>query len=434
MAIATKLPQPAFSRLIPFLRWPLVRHDELARTHVAADPSLMEHLFRSTFSIRMLRYWWAGQAIAEESRRQGRALCVLDVGCERGWLKFFTPPEAVARWVGLDWDVRQECLNNARYDEVIRANFDEPLPIATGYMDVVVNNHVMEHLPRPGSTMAEMSRVLREGGIFLGGSPTMPNLFARLRERWLRRKLRLGRVAPGGHINCLSPERWKSLMDDTGLQPEFATGSHAVRLTGSWLESQSWWIRLNQIWGGLFPSLGSECYVLGRKTSAWASQTQLHRSANAHWRPLWVGLAAAAVLALAWGTWSTWQKWMHQDSRQLVSWIETHQEGRDHFIVSHEALEEALRHRSDVRVAGGLSEAFRLLKELPHAHMLVTEADLSVLCHWDAARDLVIDSRLPRIFQDDLILVRSGIAGTSLRDYWFSDATSAVVEAAKHDS
>jgi hypothetical protein len=97
-------------------------------------------------------------------------------------------------------------------------------------------------------------------------------------------------------------------------------------------------------------------------------------------------------------------------------------------------LEEALRHRSDVRLAGGLSEAFLLLKELPHAHMLVTEADLSALCRWDAARDLVIDSRLPRIFQDDLILVRSGIAGTSLRDYWFSDATSTVVEAAKHDS
>jgi 2-polyprenyl-3-methyl-5-hydroxy-6-metoxy-1,4-benzoquinol methylase len=134
-----------------------VRHDELARTHTAADPSLKEHLFGSAFSIRLLRYWWAGQAIAEESRRQGRALRVLDVGCERGWLKFFTPSEAVARWVGLDWDLRQECIDNARYDEVIRANFDEPLSFATGSMDVVVSNHVMEHLPRPGSTMAEMS-------------------------------------------------------------------------------------------------------------------------------------------------------------------------------------------------------------------------------------------------------------------------------------
>lgn len=369
----------------------------------------------------MLRYWWAGQAICEESRRQGRPLRVLDVGCERGWLKFFTPAEAVERWVGVDWDVRTECLENARYDEVIRANFDEPLPIESGTMDVVVNNHVMEHLPRPGSTMAEMSRVLRSGGIFLGGSPTMPDWLARLRERWLRRKLRLGQVAPGGHINCLSPKRWRILMQDTGLDPEFATGSHAVRFTGSWLENQRWWIRLNQLWGGLFPSLGSECYVRGRRGASWASQTKLAKSVDAHWRPLWASLGVAASLAMAFALWNTWQTLIHQDSRQLMSWIETHQEGMDFFIVSHDESEAMLGHRADVRVADGLSDALYLLKELPHAHMLVTESDLETLCHWDAGHELVIDSRLPRIFQDDLVLIRSGVSGTSLRNYWFTD-------------
>ncbi len=96
------------------------------------------------------------------------------------------------RWVGLDWDMRRECLENARYDEVIRANFDKVFPVEPGCMDVVVNNHVMKHLPCPGSTMAEISRVLRVGGIFLEGSPTMPHWLASLRESWLRRKLRLG--------------------------------------------------------------------------------------------------------------------------------------------------------------------------------------------------------------------------------------------------
>lgn len=369
----------------------------------------------------MLRYWWAGQAIAEEARRQGRPLRVLDVGCERGWLKFFTPEGAVERWVGLDWDVRKECLENARYDEVIRANFDEPLPIESRSMDVVVNNHVMEHLPRPGSTMAEMSRVLRLGGIFLGGSPTMPEWLARLREGWFRRRLSRGQVAPGGHINCLSPARWKRLMQDTGLQPELVTGSHAVRCTGSCLENQRWWIRLNQLWGGLFPALGSECYVCGRRGASWVSQTQLQKSAGSHWRPLWAGIAAASVIVLALAAWNTWQTWSHQDSRQLVSWIDSHQDGKDHFIISHDDSEETLRHRADVRVADGLSDALQLLKELPHAHMLITESDLETLCHWDAAHELVIDSRLPRIFQDDLILVRSGVTGTALREYWFTD-------------
>lgn len=424
MTSAQTLSSPSSFKRLPFLNWPLVRNNETAARVPAGDASLREHLEGSSYSIRMLRYWWVGQAIAEEARRQGRPLRVLDVGCERGWLKYFTPEGAVESWVGLDWDVRRECLEHAGYDEVLQANFDEPLPVASGTFDVVVNNHVMEHLPRPGSTMAEMSRALCMGGIFLGGSPTMPAWLAGLREWWLRRQLRLGRVAPGGHINCLSPRRWRDLMQDTGLTPEFVTGSHAVRFTGSWLENQRWWVRVNQFWGGLFPSLGSECYVRGRRQPAWVSQTQLNKAEDAHWRPFWVSLGGVAAVVVALFAWNAWQVFSHQDARQLQAWIAAHQEGGDHFIVSHDESEAALGHRPDVRVTEGLSEALFLLKQSPHAHMLVTESDLETLCHWDASRDLVIDSRLPRIFQDDLILIRSGVAGTSLHNYWFSDTQS----------
>lgn len=424
MSLASNVPSSNYSKRAPFLGWPLIRSDETAARAPAADTSLIGHLKGATYSIRMLRYWWVGQAIAEEAKRQGRALRVLDVGCERGWLKYFTPPGAVESWIGLDWDVRSECLEYAGYDEVIRANFDEPLPVASGTMDVVVSNHVMEHLPRPGSTMAEMSRVLRMGGIFLGGSPTMPSWLARLREGWLRRKLRLGRVAAGGHINCLSPRRWRVLMQDTGLQPEFVTGSHAVRFTGSWLENQRWWIRLNQLWGALFPSLGSECYVCGRRQPAWVGQTQLNKAHDAHWRPFWVGLGSVAAVLLALLAWNAWQFLDGREERQLQAWIAAHQEGGDQFIVSHDESGAALAHRVDVRVADGLSDALFLLKKSPHAHMLVTESDLETLCHWDAEQELVIDSRLPRFLQDDLMLIRSGGGGTSLREYWFTDACS----------
>ena len=421
MTSAVILRSPLSIKRMPFLSWPLIRNDQTADRVPAGDVSLIGHLKGSSYSIRMLRYWWVGQAIAEEARRQGRPLSVLDVGCERGWLRYFTPQEAVERWVGLDWDVRRECLEHAGYDEVLRANFDEPLPVPSGTFDVVVNNHVMEHLPRPGSTMAEMSRALRMGGIFLGGSPTMPSWLAGLREWWLRRKLRLGRVAPGGHINCLSPRRWQGLMQDTGLQPEFVTGSHAVRFTGSWLENQWWWIRLNQFWGGLFPSLGSECYVRGRRQPAWVSQTQLNKAEDAHWRPFWVGLGCVAAVVVALLTWYAWQFVGGRGEKQLQSWIASHQDGGDQFIVSHDESGAALAHRADVRVADGLSDALLLLKKLPYAHMLVTESDLETLCHWDAAHELVIDSRLPRFLQDDLVLIRAGVRGTSLHEYWFTD-------------
>ncbi len=209
-------------------------------------------------------------------------------------------------------------------------------------------------------------------------------------------------------------------MKETGLEPEFVTGSHAVRFSGSWLEDQRWWIRLNHIWGGLFPSLGSECYVCGRRLGNWVSQTGLVKTADAHWRALWASLTAAAALVMLTVAWNVWQTWSHQDSRQLISWIETHQEGSDHFIVSHDDSEETLSRRADVRTAEGLSDALYLLKNLPHAHMLVTESDLETLCHWEVGHKLVIDSRLPRIFQDDLILLRYGTTGTPLRSYLFT--------------
>lgn len=98
---------------MPFLSWPLIQKEETAARVPAEDDSLTGHLRGSACSIRMLRYWWVGQAIAEEARRQGRPLRVLDVGCERGWLKYFTPEGAVESWVELDWDARRECIEHA---------------------------------------------------------------------------------------------------------------------------------------------------------------------------------------------------------------------------------------------------------------------------------------------------------------------------------
>lgn len=174
----------------------------------------------------------------------------------------------------------------------------------------------------------------------------------------------------------------------------------------------------------MFPSLGSECYVCGRKQPAWVGQTQINKADDTHWRPFWVSLGGVAVVLFALLAWNAWQLLDGREERQLQAWIAAHQEGGDQFIVSHDASGVALAHRADVRVADGLSDALLLLKKSPHAHMLVTESDLETLCHWDAGQELVIDSRLPRFLQDDLMLIRSGGSGTSLREYWFTDAYS----------
>jgi hypothetical protein len=52
--------------------------------------------------------------------------------------------------------------------------------------------------------------------------------------------------------------------------------------------------------------------------------------------------------------------------------------------------------------------------------MVVTESGLETLCHWEAGHKLVIDSRVLRFLQDDLILLRYGTTVTPLRSYLFT--------------
>lgn len=376
-------PTPLFQRRFPFLSWPLQPLREMVPP-VPAGSLLDKHLGQAAYSVRLLRYWWAGQALAEEAARLGRPLVVVDLGCERGWLKFFTPAGAVARWIGLDWNPRDDA-RKAGYDEVLHANFDEALPVASGEADAVVSLHVFEHLPRPAATLTEVARLLRPGGIFLGGAPTMPDWLARQRERYFRKKLEAGELVPGGHITVLSPDRWKNLAHDTGLEIEFATGSHAIRMTGSGLENSRLWVRLNQLWGGLFPSLGSECYLRARRRQPWVERAIPLPKGGGRPRLAW---AAAALTLLGTAGWLVSQCWPIarpsvagevpvRPPCEVDRWLEAHQDGQTvFFVVEDPDIPAEVLARGDVQMIRTPEEALVRLRESSHGHLLVESSDL----------------------------------------------------------
>lgn len=413
---------PALCRTsFPFLRWPIRPFSETVDQR-EPDPLLAAHLAKARYSIRLLRYWWAAQAIRQECQRRAAAglepPVIADYGSGRGWLKRFVGSDVAARWIALDWQPEQGWLRAAGYEDIRPCHFDQPLPLTDGEADVVVALHVFEHLPRVGYSLAEISRALSGGGFLLAATPTMPGLLADIREKQFRRRLAEGRLARGGHINSFSPERLRMLMESTGLGVEFVTGSHLIRHTGNPLENLRPWVRLNQLWGSLFPSLGSEACLLARKpavedpdVAAWSPQP-LRRGAG---RPR-LAVAAAAVASLILLTGAVWSLWEQGPERSVHAvMMSQFQLDASHFlVVSHPAIPEfGPDDRIDI-----VDHVGQIPGRLPDApagtHILIHETDLAAL--GDSGTDYIIDSRIDAGWSDFYVL-RVGGSGTRLSHF-----------------
>jgi 2-polyprenyl-3-methyl-5-hydroxy-6-metoxy-1,4-benzoquinol methylase len=149
---------------------------------------------------------------------------LLDIGAGRG--------ELVRAAHQADWDVTgiepspQFAAYAADYSGVsIRSEPLEDCAFPAGSFDCVILSAVLEHLYNPDETIAEISRILRSGGIVFIDVPNENGLYFRVGN--LYQKLR-GRdwvvnVAPTFspfHIFGFSPRSLKALLTKHGLKPE----------------------------------------------------------------------------------------------------------------------------------------------------------------------------------------------------------------------
>jgi SAM-dependent methyltransferase len=170
-----------------FAREPLDSIDKNEETHKPDFPFAGE-LTKRRYPVRALRYWWLNLVIHEEAERLDHPPVIVDVGCDTGIIKRFILPVEGSRWIGLDIITDRHGLEKASYDELHKCDLDEGVPLADASVDIAIFSHVLEHLPRPDFTMAEVFRILKPGGLLLLGVPTAPRLVGKLRERQLTKQ------------------------------------------------------------------------------------------------------------------------------------------------------------------------------------------------------------------------------------------------------
>lgn len=406
--------RPGFlRRRFPFLCWPLFAYRDVVDL-TEPNEHLADHVGLARYSLRLQRYWWAASKITEEASASDDGFVVVDLGCERGWLKRFTRPDPRVRWIGLDGDTTRPSLAASRYDETITCDFNKPLPLPDACADAVVSLHVFEHLANAELAASEVARILKPGGVFLAGTPGAPGPLAAVRTRALMARDAAGQNRRWGHVRKYSPGSWHRVCTDAGLGVEFITGSHLIRRTGARLENTWWWVRLNQVWGALFPSLGQELYLSARKPMPGVPAEGPGPIGRLWLRADWAApIAAAAAVFLA--------LWIVPGSGESLSdEIAMHQDGNDAFVwgVESRPLSESTRRAIEqVGYDGTLDSEFaEFAASGRDLHLIVDDEHAPQYLSSPVGDDIRV-SAVWRDRGDRVLVLTTEEQGPSLRDY-----------------
>lgn len=157
-----------------------------------------------------------GQSFIEENRKSvfcdwiGTGKSILDLGGRDGMLtRHFKPNNDV-----LLGDIDASALELASKNfglKTIQLDLNVELPFDSNSFDVVVMGEVLEHLPYPKISLAEVVRVLKVGGFFIGSVP----LAYHLKDRYnvLRGKKLLAAGDPT-HLQLFKYSEAVSLLSD----------------------------------------------------------------------------------------------------------------------------------------------------------------------------------------------------------------------------
>ena len=106
------------------------------------------------------------------------------------------------------------------------------LPFADDTFDRIICSEVLEHIGDDAGAIAELTRVLKPGGII---ATTVPSWLPEKLCWWISAEYHAP-LAPGGHVRIYTEERLRTRLEDAGLEPGPSHRAHA-------LHAPYWWLR-----------------------------------------------------------------------------------------------------------------------------------------------------------------------------------------------
>ncbi|HEX7587569.1 MAG TPA: methyltransferase domain-containing protein, partial [Anaerolineae bacterium] len=146
--------------------------------------------------------------------RVSKGTRVLEIGCGGGGLLRLLSGRG-AGVVGVDTSpvalelARGRNAPEGRLREVIRIGVEDALPFRDGSFDVIVGQHVVEHLTDIGAALCEWNRLLKPGGRLALATPN-----SRYPDR--------GHFADANHTHVLSPRELSDAVDRAGFAVQAA--------------------------------------------------------------------------------------------------------------------------------------------------------------------------------------------------------------------
>ncbi len=96
---------------------------------------------------------------------------VVDLGCGPGdSVDAFRRADPGVRWIGVDLPRSPEVATRTRTDANFLTFDGVAIPLGNASQDLLFCKQVLEHVQRPGPLLAEVGRVLRPGGVFVGST------------------------------------------------------------------------------------------------------------------------------------------------------------------------------------------------------------------------------------------------------------------------